>query len=105
MTGFSHIPNMDSTASLMSGNAAAYNNRIVCKTIHIGAEGSSAGAIAKFRKRRAKRRAISAWEDIAKLYGPAYADFDKATVIYSKWGLTSRGNTKYTVKARIKVCI
>ena len=92
------------SSTLMSGNAAAYNGTL-CKTIHIGAEGSSAGGIAKFRNRRAKRRAISAWEDIAKMYGPSHGDFDNATVTYTKWSQTSRGNPKYIVKASIYVCI
>jgi len=92
------------TTGMMAGNAAAYSGPL-CKTIHIGAEGSSAGAIAKFRNRRAKRRAISAWEDIAKMYGPSHSDFDNATVTYTKWSQTSRGNPKYIVKASIYVCI
>ena len=90
------------TTSMMSGNAYS---KTLCKTIHIGAEGSSAGLVAKFRKRRAKRRAIRAWEEIAKMYGPSHGDFDNATVTFTEWSQTSRGNPKYRVKASINVCI
>ena len=93
------------TTGLMSGTASAYQGT-TCKTVDIVASGSSAGGIAKFRKRRAERRAISQWETIAKHnFGPKYDDFDDVTVIDSHWGYTSRGNPKYTVKASIKVCI
>ena len=87
---------------LISGNAAAATD---CKTVTVTASGSSAGGIAKFRKRRAERRANSAWEsNVSKNHGSRYANIDKATIINSTWGQTKRGNTKYTVKASIIVC-
>ena len=93
------------TTGLMSGNATAYNGT-TCKTIELTASGSSAGGIAKFRNRRAKRRAESDWEKQAKHhFGPKYDDIDDATITYSKWSQTSRGNPVYTLKAKIRVCI
>jgi len=93
------------TAGMMSGNAVAYE-ATTCKTISFVASGSSAGGIAKFRKRRAERRAKSAWEKKAyDALGSKYDDFDDARIVYSYWGYTNRGNPKYTVKASIKACV
>ena len=89
------------STSLMSGNAAA----TTCYTKHIVTSASSAGAIAKFRKRRAERRAKSAWENkVARQYGGKYADFDKAYGKSVRFGTTSRGNTSATVSGKITVC-
>ena len=72
-----------------------------CKSINATASGESAGAVAKFRLRRAKRRAISAWENgVEHYYGGRYADIDNAK--YSpkmSCSLNSRGNTRCVVKA------
>ena len=89
------------TTSMMSGNAAA----TVCNSHYVTATGSSAGAIAKFRKRRAERRAKRAWEnDVAHKYGKKYADFDEAYNRSIKFGVTSRGNTAATVSGMVTVC-
>ena len=134
MTGFRHGPNMDSSANnadhlnqltkvnnmknatiitaalatllttgLMSGNAVA--GATVCKDITIKVEGSSAGGIAKFRQRRAERRAKKAWAKEAKAYGPAYNSFSKAININVDRGFTGRGNPKVTITADVRVCI
>ena len=134
MTGFRHGPNMDSsannadhlnqltkvnimknatiitaalatllTAGFMSGNAAAETT--ICKDITIKAEGSSAGGIAKFRQRRAERRAKKAWTKQAKAYGEAYNSFSKAIDPDFVRGYTGRGNPKVTITADLKVCI
>ena len=85
------------TTGLMSGNAAAAS----CSTKYVTASASSAGAIAKFRKRRAERRAKSAWEKkVAHQYGKKYANF-KGNI---KFGVTSRGNTSATASGYIRVC-
>ena len=85
------------TTGMMSGNAAA----ATCTSHYVTASASSAGAIAKFRKRRAERRAKNAWENkVARQYGGKYADF-KGHVTF---GTTSRGNTSATAKGRIVVC-
>ena len=89
------------STSLMSGNAAA----TVCHTKYVTASSSSAGAIAKFRKRRAERRAKRAWENkVARQYGGKYADFDNAYSKSVKFGTTSRGNTSATASGHITVC-
>ncbi len=89
------------TTSMMSGNAAA----TVCYTHYVQATGSSAGAIAKFRKRRAERRAKRAWENqVAHKYGKKYADFDDAYSTSVRFGVTSRGNTSATVSGKVTVC-
>jgi len=89
------------STSLMSGNAAA----TVCHTKYVTASSSSAGAIAKFRKRRAERRAKRAWENkVARQYGGKYADFDNAYSKSVKFGTTSRGNTSATASGYITVC-
>ena len=89
------------TTSMMSANAEA----ATCYTKYVTASSSSAGAIAKFRKRRAERRAKSAWESkVASQYGGKYADFDNAYGKSVKFGTTSRGNTSATVSGKITVC-
>lgn len=86
---------------LMAGNAAA----AVCTTHYVTATASSAGAIAKFRKRRAERRAKNAWEDkVARQYGGRFADFDDASGNRVTFGTTARGNTSATAKGTITVC-
>ena len=91
------------SSTLMSGNAAA-GTQIYCKHIEIVAVGSSAGGIAKFRNRRAERRAKSDWTKQAKQYGPQYS-YDNATYVTPSWSRTSRGNPKHTIHAYLKVCI
>ena len=89
------------TTGLMAGNAAAE----VCTTHTVTASGSSAGAVAKFRKRRAKRRAVNTWESKVKnQFGGKFADFDKAAGRSLKLGSTSRGNTSATARGTITVC-
>ena len=84
------------TTGLMAGNASAAE----CKNFSVKASGSSAGAIAKFRKRRAERRAKSSWETfVAKQYGSRFANVDAAKNVRMSCGLNSRGNTKCTVTA------
>lgn len=87
------------TTGLMAGNAAAAQD---CKNISVQASGESAGAVAKFRKRRALRRAEQAWEKyVAHQYGSRFADIDDA--IYTKetsCTLNARGNTQCTIVAR-----
>ena len=91
------------SSTLMSGNAAAAETTSCVKTVK--AEGSSAGGIAKFRKRRAKRRAESKWEkEVEENYGAKYADIDDAEIISEKFGLNSKGNTTYEVKASVNIC-
>ena len=88
------------TTGLMSGNAVAAE----CKSFTVTASGSSAGAIAKFRKRRAERRARSSWETfVAKQYGSRFANINAAKNVHMSCGLNARGNTKCTVKA--KACV
>ena len=85
------------TTGLMAGNASA----TVCTSHYVTATASSAGAIAKFRKRRAERRAVNAWEKkVTAQYGKNHANF-KGNV---RFGTTSRGNTSATAAARIVVC-
>ena len=89
------------TTSLMAGNATA----TTCYTHTVTANASSAGAIAKFRKRRAERRAKSAWENkVAHKYGKQYADFDDAYSRSIRFGVTSRGNTSATATGKVTVC-
>jgi len=72
-----------------------------CKSITATASGESAGTVAKFRLRRAKRRAISAWENgVEHHYGGRYADIDNAKYTPKmSCGLNDRGNTRCVVKA------
>ena len=89
------------TTGLMAGNAAAGP----CYSYTVDATGSSAGAVARYRKRRAKRRAESAWEKkVELLHGGQHADFDDAANTSLTIGSTSRGNTSYTAKGTITVC-
>lgn len=89
------------TTGLMAGNAAAE----VCTTHTVTASGSSAGAIARLRKNRAERRAVSAWENKVKnQFGGKFADFDKAAFKSLKLGSTQRGNTSATARGTITVC-
>ena len=90
------------SSTLMSGNAAAASTSCV-KTVT--AEGSSAGGIARLRNRRAKRRAERKWEkEVKEEYGAKYADIDDAKIISEKFGLNSKGNTTYRVKASVNIC-
>lgn len=85
-----------STTVLMSGNAAAAS----CKDFTVKRSGESAGAVAKFRKRRAERRAKQAWEDhVVENYGRRFADFDEAKNVRVDCDLNERGNTRCTVEA------
>ena len=85
------------TTGLMVGNASA----ATCTSHYVSATASSAGAIARFRKRRAERRAVNAWEKkVTAQFGKNYANF-KGNVSF---GTTSRGNTSATAAARIVVC-
>ena len=82
------------TTGLMSGTAAAAD----CKNVIVSASGESAGAVAKFRKRRAERRAKSAWErKIAHHYGKKFADIDDAKHYKVTFSMTAKGNTVATV--------
>ena len=82
------------STTLMSGNAAAAD----CKAVMVQASGESAGAVAKFRKRRAERRAKSAWErKIAHHYGKKFADIDDAKHFKVTFSMTAKGNTVATV--------
>jgi len=85
------------TASvLIPGNAAAGS----CKDFTVKRSGESAGAVAKFRKRRAERRAKQAWEDhVVENYGRRFADFDEAKNVRIDCDLNERGNTRCTVEA------
>lgn len=84
------------TTGMMAGNASAAE----CKSFSVKAAGSSAGAIAKFRKRRAERRARSSWETfVAKQYGTRFSNISAAKNVRTSCGLNSRGNTKCTVTA------
>ena len=85
------------TTGMMSGTAAAAS----CKSITIQASGESAGAVARFRKRRAERRAKSSWENyVAHHYGKKFADIDDAKNYKVTFSMTSRGNTVATVKGK-----
>ncbi len=85
------------TTGLMAGNAAA----MTCTSHYVSATASSAGAIAKFRKRRAQRRAVNAWErKVAANYGGKYADFNGKV----RFGTNSRGNTSATATGVVVVC-
>ena len=89
----------------MSGNAAAALTGTHCHTITVEAEGSSAGAVAKFRDRRAERRAKSAWEKkVKKAYGSDHANIDDATITKSVKDRTLKGNAKYIIVASFKFC-
>ena len=89
------------TTAMMSSNAAA----TVCDTKYVTASASSAGAIAKFRKRRAERRAKRAWEKkVAHQYGGQYANFSSAYAANVTFGVTSRGNTSAIARGIITVC-
>ena len=82
------------TTGLMSGTAAAAD----CKNVIVSASGESAGAVAKFRKRRAERRAKSAWESkVAHHYGRKFDDIDDAKHYDIAFSLNARGNTVATV--------
>ena len=84
------------TTGLMSGTAAAQ-----CKSITVTATGESAGAVARFRKRRAERRAERSWERIvAHHYGKKFADVDDAKNYKITFSMTPRGNTVATVKGK-----
>lgn len=87
------------TTSLMTGTAAAAQE---CKSFSVSASGESAGAVAKFRLRRAERRAKQGWEQfVAQQYGTRFADIDKA--IYTtkmSCTLNASGNTKCTIVAK-----
>lgn len=88
------------TTGMMSANAEA----ATCKSFTTYASGSSAGAIAKFRKRRAERRAKASWEaGMTKKYGSQYANINAAKNVKVSCGLNARGNTKCTVSA--KACV
>jgi len=83
--------------TMMSGTAAAAS----CKTITIQASGESAGAVARFRKRRAERRAVSSWESyVANHYGKKFADIDDAQNYKVTFSLNAKGNTVATVKGK-----
>ena len=70
-----------------------------CKS-SVRASGESAGAVAKFRKRRAERRARNAWEKNVKFnFGSRFADIDDAKNVRMSCDLNSRGNTRCTVTA------
>ena len=89
------------TTAMMSSNAAA----TVCETKYVSASASSAGAIAKFRKRRAERRAKRAWENkVAHQFGGKYANFNSAYAANVRFGVTNRGNTSATASGVITVC-
>ena len=83
--------------SMMSGTAAAAS----CKSITIYASGESAGAVARFRKRRAERRAENAWENyVANHYGKKFADVDDAKGYKVTFSLNAKGNTVATIKGK-----
>ena len=89
------------TTGLMAGNAAA----TTCSTHYVATTASSAGAIAKFRKRRAERRAKRAWVNkVTQQYGGQYANFSNAYASNVIFGVTSRGNTSATASGVITVC-
>lgn len=78
----------------MSGTAAAAD----CERVIVNASGESAGAVAKFRKRRAERRAVKSWENyVADHYGRNKADIDDAKHYSVKFSLNASGNTVATV--------
>ncbi len=83
------------SATLLSGNAAASDD---CKMIEINASGESAGAVARFRKKRAERRAKNSWENyVIEHYGKKYADIDDAKSYKVVFSLNAKGNTVATV--------
>lgn len=85
------------TTGLMSGSAAAAN----CKSVTVTASGASAGAVARFRKRRAKRRAERTWENlVAHHHGNKFSDIDDAKNYRIVFSLNERGNTVATVKGQ-----
>lgn len=85
--------------SLMLGSANAEAGQ--CKSSYVVGVGESAGAIAKFRKRRAERRAKRQWVKQVKYYhGSRYSDFDDAIYASMSCGLNERGNTRCTIKAK-----
>lgn len=70
-----------------------------CKSA-IRASGESAGAVAKFRKRRAERRAKGEWEQKVRFeHGGRFADFDSAKNVKFSCDLNARGNTRCTIVA------
>ena len=82
------------STTLMSGNAAAAD----CKPVMVQASGESAGAVAKFRKRRAERRAIRNWENhVAHHHGKKYDDADDAKHYKVTFSMNARGNIVATV--------
>ena len=85
------------TTGLMAGNAAAAQ----CKSTTITATGESAGAVARFRKRRAERRAVRSWErHVAHNYGKKFADVDDAKYYKVTFSMTPRGNTVATISGK-----
>ena len=92
-------------ATLTGGMAATQADAALCSSHEVTGAGSSAGAVAKFRKRRAERRAINDWEDtVTHLYGAQYADYDNALRSNITFGVTKRGNTSASVFGIVTVC-
>ena len=93
------------TTVAMSALSATPAAAAVCFSHEVQKTRSSAGAVAKFRKRRAERRAIQAWEDdVERRFGGQYADFDRAIRSNLTFGFTKRGNTSATAFGIVTVC-
>lgn len=94
------------TTAAFSALSATPAEADTCVFREVVATASSAGGIAKLRKRRAERRAISAWEDqVTNQFGAKLANFEDSEDERIEFGVTERGNTSATVYGTIEVCI
>lgn len=72
----------------------------VCKATTVTATGSSAGAVAKFRKRRALRRAKASWGVfVSQRFGTDFRKFSKGKSQRTSCKLNARGNTECNIRA------
>ena len=82
--------------SMLSATPA---HALECKSVIVGT-GESAGAVAKFRKRRALRRAKSEWVKQVKIhFGSKFANLSNAEGDKDSCTLTKRGNTRCVIRA------
>lgn len=72
-----------------------------CLNTNVAEVGSSRGAVAKFRQRRAERRAVSQWESyVAENFGTSYADASKAIVLEKSCSASVDGLTSCRFRAK-----